>query len=178
MHLHLHAGNLIIAEANRASVVDLREGNDIGGDSRSGRGIVFTIGYEGRSSDSFRSTLVDNDIGRMVDVRQMPRSRKPGFSKRSLSHLLSESGIEYIHMELLGSPRAAREKLKETGDLSSFLDSYKKHLVSVSAGINTLVRLADEMPTAIMCLERDASKCHRSVIAARLRELGFEVKDL
>ncbi len=159
-------------------MVVLREGNDIVGDSRSGRGIVFTIGYEGRSFDTFRSTLVDNDIGRLVDVRQMPRSRKPGFSKGSLSRLLSESGIEYIHLEPLGSPRAAREKLNETGDLSSFLDTYKKHLVSVSAGINILVRLADEMPTAIMCLERDASKCHRSVIAARLRELGFEVNNL
>ena len=159
-------------------MVVLCEGNDIVGDSRSGRGIVFTIGYEGRSSDTFRSTLVDNDIGRLVDVRQMPRSRKPGFSKGSLSRLLSESGIEYIHMEPLGSPRSAREKMNETGDLSSFLDSYKRHLESVSAGMNTLVRLADEMPTSIMCLERDASKCHRSVIAARLRELGFEVKDL
>ena len=159
-------------------MVILREGDDIAVDSRPGRGIVFTIGYEGRSSDAFRSTLVDNDIGRLVDVRQMPRSRKPGFSKGSLSQLLSESGIEYVHLEPLGSPRAAREKLNETGDLSSFLDSYKEHLVNVSAGINALVRLADEMPTAIMCLERDASKCHRSVIAARLRELGFEVKNL
>ncbi len=154
------------------------EGNDIVGDSRSRRGIVFTIGYEGRSSDSFRSTLVDNDIGRLVDVRQMPRSRKPGFSKESLSRLLSESGIEYIHLEPLGSPRAAREKLNETGDLISFLDSYRRHLVSVSAGFSILVRLADEMPTAIMCLEKDASKCHRSVITARMREMGFEVKDL
>lgn len=178
MHLLPPAGNLIIDEANRACVAVLREGNDIVGDSRSGRGIVFTIGYEGRSPDTFRSTLVDNDIGRLVDVRQMPRSRKPGFSKGSLSRLLSESGIEYVHMEPLGSPRAAREKLNETGDFSSFLDSYKKHLANESAGINILVRLADEMPTAIMCLERDASKCHRSVIAARLRELGFEVKDL
>lgn len=178
MHLLPPAGNLIIDEVNRACVAVLREGNDIVGDSRSGRGIVFTIGYEGRSPDTFRSTLVDNDIGRLVDVRQMPRSRKPGFSKGSLSRLLSESGIEYVHMEPLGSPRAAREKLNETGDFSSFLDSYKKHLANESAGINILVRLADEMPTAIMCLERDASKCHRSVIAARLRELGFEVKDL
>ena len=63
---------------------------------------IYTVGYEGLDIDSFLSLLAENDIETVVDVREMPLSRKPGFSKKSLEAVLNLSGREYVHMVALG----------------------------------------------------------------------------
>jgi uncharacterized protein (DUF488 family) len=46
---------------------------------------VFTIGYEGRDIDEFVICLKDFNITRLIDVRELPLSRKRGFSKSTLA---------------------------------------------------------------------------------------------
>ncbi len=139
---------------------------------------VFTIGYEGSSPDAFALRLERNGVLRVVDVREVPRSRKTGFSKGALSQMLSRNGLEYVHLRPLGSPRKARQQLRRDRDFSSFAAAYEAHLDREQNALERLVHLAKEMPTAIMCLEREPSRCHRSVISSRLRRLGFEIVDL
>ena len=43
---------------------------------------IFTIGYEKSTIDDFVSRLADADIDVLVDVRELPLSRKRGFSKK------------------------------------------------------------------------------------------------
>ena len=123
-------------------------------------------------------TLSARGIRLLVDVRELPVSRKSGFSKNSLMSMMESRGIQYIHVRNLGSPKHVREELKRTGDLRCFFDSYGRHLALVKEDIESLARMASQEPTAIMCLERDASKCHRSIIGSRMREMGFEITDL
>jgi len=143
-----------------------------------GTRFIFTIGYEGRNLSDFSQELISNGIKRLVDVREVAWSRKPGFSSKQLSEGLSGRGIEYVHLKALGSPKALREELKRTEDFDKFADAYRAHLGMQKASLDLLSDYAIEEPTAIMCFERDPAKCHRSVIASELGELGFAIKDL
>ena len=153
-------------------------GERIGGQCNSDIRIIYTIGYEGRSSDDFSKELESNGIKRLVDVREIAQSRKPGFSSKRMSQDLPGKGIEYLHIKSLGSPKTLREELKQTGDFGKFADAYKKHLELQDESLDALLRNAIEKPTALMCYERESTRCHRSIIASRLAGLGFTVMNL
>jgi len=138
----------------------------------------YTIGYQGQTPEAFLKALRSNRVERLVDVREVARSRKSGFSSRALSEFLSTNGIEYIHMQRLGSPREARRKLREDNDFVSFSTSFESTLKQRGSDIASLIDLALEKPTAIMCFERNPAECHRSIIAAKVQELGFDVMNL
>jgi len=63
---------------------------------------VFTIGYEGLGIDVFKALLAERGIETVVDIREVPWSRKPGFSKQPLESALRLAGIGCVHMVALG----------------------------------------------------------------------------
>jgi uncharacterized protein (DUF488 family) len=76
---------------------------------------VFTIGYEGLDIDTFVSMLAEYNIETVVDIRELPLSRKRGFSKTALTGVLNLSGLEYVHMArrakyFSGSSRTTRSR--------------------------------------------------------------------
>ena len=81
---------------------------------------LLTIGYEGRAIDEFIARLKQFNISRLIDVREIPLSRKPGFSKTSLRERLEDEKIEYVHIKALGSPSPIRNKLKTDWDYDYF----------------------------------------------------------
>lgn len=60
---------------------------------------LYTIGYEGRNLNEFVSRLKYSGISTLVDVREIPISRKKGFSKTTLSQFLREYDIDYLHLK-------------------------------------------------------------------------------
>jgi len=62
---------------------------------------LFTVGYEGRSIDELVDALRAAGVERLVDVRELPLSRRKGFSKTALGDTLRDAGIEYIHVRAL-----------------------------------------------------------------------------
>lgn len=84
---------------------------------------VYTTGYEGKEIEEFIEYLNAHDIQRVVDVREIPLSRKKGFSKNTLRHLLAERDIDYIHIKALGSPTYLRKKVYQDRDFDYFLRS-------------------------------------------------------
>jgi uncharacterized protein (DUF488 family) len=143
---------------------------------------VFTIGYEGRIADGFIKDLVGSGVQILVDVREIPISRKPGFSKSALSELARKAGIEYLHIRALGSPRRSRRKLKESGDFEAFVREYADHLRDNGRHLVELLELIGTgRRTAIMCFERDHTQCHRSLLVGALldeADAEFEVYHL
>ena len=57
---------------------------------------LLTIGYEGSSIGQVIETLRAAGAERLLDVRAVAQSRKPGFSKRQLAAALDEAGIAYV----------------------------------------------------------------------------------
>jgi uncharacterized protein (DUF488 family) len=132
---------------------------------------LFTVGYEGRSIDVFLDEVAAHGINRVVDVRELPLSRRRGFSKTRLGEALAARGITYSHIRPLGNPKANRERYW-SGDIEGGAEVYRQHLHNGS--YPTLLQLADELDgeaTCLMCLERDHDRCHRAVIVDALGAL-------
>ncbi len=136
---------------------------------------LFTIGYEGRSIAEVLDALAHADVRRLVDVRELPLSRRPGFSKTSLAEALDEVGIEYVHRKPLGNPKENRDRYR-SGDIEGGADAFRRHLHNGSYG--SLLDLAGHLgdgATCLLCFEREHRLCHRDVIVDSLLELCPEL---
>jgi uncharacterized protein (DUF488 family) len=131
---------------------------------------LFTIGYEGRTQRSLIERLQEAGVERVVDVRELPLSRRRGFSKNSLGAALQESGINYEHARALGNPKPTRNRYKR-GDVDGGAREYRAHLHNGS--YSALIELADSLAdkkTCLLCVEEAHDHCHRSVIAGAVAE--------
>jgi uncharacterized protein (DUF488 family) len=139
---------------------------------------IFTIGYEGATQPELIAALNAADVRQVIDVRAVPLSRKPGFSKNALAAGLKEAGIDYVHLKALGTPPAGREAARK-GDMATMERIYAQQLETPEAGAEAarMIALAEDAPSALLCFERDPAQCHRTP----LRESAmadWEVVDL
>jgi uncharacterized protein (DUF488 family) len=142
---------------------------------------LFTIGYEGRAIDEFIARLKQFNISRLIDVREIPLSRKPGFSKTSLRERLKNDKIEYVHVKALGSPSAIRKKLKCDSDYDYFFKSYNKYLSQNMEVLKEVYEFISDGINCIMCFERFPEKCHRTAVADKIKEYdgnGLKIKHI
>lgn len=124
---------------------------------------LFTIGYEGATQAELVAALGQAGVERVIDVRAVPTSRKPGFSKNILAAGLREAGIDYVHLRALGTPPAGREAARK-GKWDVMNRIYAAQLETPEAGAEAarMVALAHEKPSALLCFERDPAHCHRT----------------
>jgi uncharacterized protein (DUF488 family) len=127
---------------------------------------VYTVGYEGKSVDSFFGGLLRAGIASIIDVRANPLSRKYGFAKRSLSEIASKLGLGYHHLPELGIPSDHRRHLDDFESYQMLLDWYEREVLPrKSSAIRRLISLLREKASAILCMERDVRCCHRGRLA-------------
>ena len=69
---------------------------------------LFTLGYEGLTLEAFIARLQVAQVKTVVDVRELPLSRKKGFSKSAFCAALSAPGIAYLHAPALGCQKWLR----------------------------------------------------------------------
>ncbi|MBB6504909.1 uncharacterized protein (DUF488 family) [Sphingomonas endophytica] len=139
---------------------------------------IYTIGYEGATMAGFIATLQAAGVRRVIDVRALPLSRRPGFSKSPLAASLGEAGIDYVHLKALGTPKRGRDAAKK-GDVATLTAVYDEQLElpEAQAQAAQMLALADAMPSALLCFERDPCHCHRTLLLRAVGE-GREVVDL
>ena len=124
---------------------------------------IWTIGYSGRTRESFLKLLKDYGIEILVDVRHFPTSKNPDFRREAMKEWLPENGIRYVWLgDLLGGYRRG---------------GYERYMGTPAfrEGIEKLLELARQGRTCIMCMERNPKYCHRRFIAAFLESLGVRV---
>jgi uncharacterized protein (DUF488 family) len=128
---------------------------------------IFTIGYEGATQDMLVAALQAAGVTRLIDVRAVPLSRKPGFSKTVLRAGLAEAGIDYVHLKALGTPPAGREAARKGrhGEMARIYAG-QLELPETMAAAAQMLALAAERPSALLCFERDPAACHRTVLLA------------
>lgn len=126
---------------------------------------IFTIGYEGATLPEFLAALRQAEVERVIDVRALPLSRRPGFSKTPLRGALEEAGIEYVNLKALGTPAQGRAAAR-AGRHSDLQRIYSGQLELPEAMVQSaqMLELAREKPTALLCMERDPSHCHRILL--------------
>lgn len=132
---------------------------------------LWSAGYEGRDIDSFVASLLDSRIDVVADVRLMPISRKKGFSKTRLGQALTEAGIEYTHLRGLGNPKENRAPFWD-GRLDVGRARFRDVLRSeeAQADLDRLAEHAQQSRVAVLCFEKDESRCHRQVVLETVRE--------
>jgi uncharacterized protein (DUF488 family) len=108
-------------------------------------------------------------VKRVIDVRAVPLSRRPGFSKNILKNGLAEAGIDYVHLKALGTPPAGREAARK-GRHSELERIYAGQLDLPEAIVAAaeMRDLAAERPSALLCYERDPQVCHRSLLLGQV----------
>lgn len=140
---------------------------------------VFTIGYEGLDIDAFMSLLTEHGIETVVDIRELPLSRKPGFSKKALASVLNLSGLQYVHVVDLGCPKPVRDRYRKDGNWKRYTEGFLKHLKTQDVAIVELSELASSSNCALLCYEADFNFCHRSMVANAVRDYcGADVEHI
>lgn len=127
---------------------------------------IYTIGYEETTPDKLVATLARKGITTVVDVRLSPISRRKGFSKTALKEALQAAGIFYVHERRLGNPREFRLAARS---IEECLDLYQDYMLPRwDDALSDVKPLAETSPICLLCLEKKASECHRSIVAEEL----------
>lgn len=134
--------------------------------------MLYTFGYEGFDIDRFIARLKDVGIKTIVDVRQLPLSRKRGFSKRAFAETLEKSGIAYLHAPTLGCPKTIRDGYKICGDWGKYTTEFMAYLRTQDASIRELAKISRATDACLVCFEADFNYCHRTFVARAAQKRG------
>ena len=134
---------------------------------------IFTIGYEAVTQAEVLFALKEAGVERVIDVRAVPNSRRPGFSKTPLRNALAEEDIDYVHLRALGTPADGRAAARagRTADLERIYAG-QLELPEAIAQSAQMIELAKEKPSALLCYEREPGGCHRTLL---LRSVAPEI---
>lgn len=141
----------------------------------------FTIGHSTRPIGEFIDLLSTSEIGIVVDVRTIPRSRtNPQYNREALPGSLSRFQIAYEHVSELGGRRARAQNIAP--DVNAFWENQSFHNYADYAmgsgfrsGFAKLRELGVVRRCAVMCAEAVWWRCHRRIIADYLLVAGERV---
>lgn len=139
---------------------------------------IWTVGHSTRTGPAFIALLRHYGIERVADVRRHPGSRRlPQFMSAELQAALHAQGIDYRWLGELGGRRRAPADAPVSAWRNPSFRGYAEHLKSAefAVGLQQLLGLAAERPTAMMCAEVLWWRCHRAMISDVLKLRGVEV---
>lgn len=139
---------------------------------------VYTVGYEGISVDGLLDLLLREGIQRLIDVRRNPIARRYGFHKSTLKRLCEDLALEYVHVPSLGVPSAWRADLEDQSSYERLFERYEREILPrEGAAIDRVAQLVAGTASALMCMEADHHRCHRSrlgIVVSRLTSLPLK----
>jgi uncharacterized protein (DUF488 family) len=141
---------------------------------------LFTIGYEKALLTDVLATLTRAGVATLIDVRDRPISRRPGFSKRQLGAAIEDAGMRYVHLAALGTPPEGRLANRRR-EWERFWQIVEDKLASTEAELDLrkAAELAAAAPSCLLCYEGDWRVCHRRRVAEILAQRHqFEVRHL
>jgi uncharacterized protein (DUF488 family) len=142
---------------------------------------ILTIGHSTRTIEDFTDLLQAHGVQLIVDIRTVPRSRRnPQFNEETLAASLKESGIDYVRLKELGGLRRPKKDSQNMGWRNASFRGFADYMQTqdFEAGINELIRLAQDRIVAIMCAEALPWRCHRSLIADALLARGIKAEHI
>ena len=138
--------------------------------------VLFTIGYEGKAVESFINQLIKHDVRLLCDVRKNPISRKLGFSKTKIQHILKTIGIQYVHIPELGIDSQKRANLESISDYQELFQDYRISLPQRKKDLEYVYfLLSSNIRIALMCYEKEPQMCHRHVIKDYI-QLNYNIR--
>lgn len=142
---------------------------------------IYTIGHSTHPIEEFIKLLLAYDVAQLVDIRTVPGSRhNPQFSQKALADELTAHGISYVYMKELGGLRYSKKDSLNAGWRNKSFRAYADYMQTdeFTAGVASLMHIAEDATTAIMCAEAVPWRCHRSLVGDALLVRGIEVLDI
>jgi uncharacterized protein (DUF488 family) len=155
---------------------------------------IATVGVYGATLDAFLASLRNANVKQVLDVRQRRGVRGSEYAWANAQRLqaaLAEAGIDYRHDKELAPTTELRHiqyreddrlgvgKRSREGLAPEYVERYTREILDHVNLAPIVAELPDDGIGGLMCVERDAEACHRSLVAERLaEELGFEVLHL
>lgn len=142
---------------------------------------IFTIGHSTKSIAEFVELLRVGEVGLVVDIRSIPRSRtNPQYNLDRLPDELASWQIAHEEIvELGGLRKKSRDVPPEVNGfwINQSFHNYADHALSdeFEAGLARLFELSAERRCAIMCSEAVWWRCHRRIVADYLLHRGRAV---
>jgi uncharacterized protein (DUF488 family) len=141
---------------------------------------LYTIGYEKTLLRDVVGTLAASGVANLIDVRDRPISRRPGFSKRQLAAAIEQAGMRYFHLQALGTPPEGRLAARRR-EWDRFWGIVEERLASPEAelALQEAAEIARAATSCLLCYESAWHSCHRRRVAEILtRHHGFKVSHL
>ena len=141
---------------------------------------LFTIGYEKAVLRDVLATLAQAGVATLLDVRDRPISRRPGFSKRQLAAAVEDAGMRYVHLQALGTPPEGRlAGRRREWDRFWGIVGEKLARPEAELALQEAAEIAEAAPSCLLCYEADWQICHRRRVAEILAQRhGFAVSHL
>jgi uncharacterized protein (DUF488 family) len=139
---------------------------------------LWTIGHSTRPIEEFVGLLQSHGIQLLVDVRTIPFSRRnPQFHQEAFAQSLREAGLQYRHMPDLGGRRKTRRDSVNVGWRNAGFQGYADYMQTQEFwdGLEKLMNIGQQLPSAVMCAEAVPWRCHRTLIADALVIRGWTV---
>lgn len=157
-----------------------RRGGGVTKWSREMANTLFTIGYEKARLADVVAALAEAGARTLIDVRDRPISRRPGFSKNQLAAGLAEAGIRYVGLRPLGTPPEGREaNRRRQWDRFWQIVDRKLDAEEAQHALLEAAAIARDSPSCLLCYEADWHCCHRRRVAEILAARdGFAVRHL
>ncbi len=142
---------------------------------------LYTIGYEGLEPEGIFQTLKSSGVEKLLDIRELPLSRKHGFSKNALAAEAVYWGIEYLHLRALGCPKDIRHAYRADQNWDLFTNRFHAYLETQLPAIEDASNLCLMQACCLLCVESDPHRCHRYYVAEAIQKAsqkGLEIVHL
>lgn len=142
---------------------------------------LFTIGHSTRSIGEFIELLAALEIGLVVDVRTVPRSRtNPQYNREALPASLSAFQIDFEHIAELGGLRPRSRNIAPSVNgfwKNQSFHNYADYAMSsgFQLGLARLRELGSVRRCVVMCAEAVWWRCHRRIVTDYLLAAGDQV---
>ena len=138
---------------------------------------VLGMGYEGETLERFTKWLKISNVAAVVDIRADPTQDAGEFTKDNLTQILSEHGVQYVHLPALGNPPDNQAGF-HSDDTEEWYAAYERYQSILSGEmaqqaiqyIRTLARSVYDREVILLCAEKRQMHCHRGVLLSRLRK--------
>jgi uncharacterized protein (DUF488 family) len=130
---------------------------------------IYTIGFAGRTAESFFKALVRAGVRVLVDIRLRPSGQLAGFARQQdlpyfLEHLAD--GCGYRHMPELAPTKDILRSYRSSKDWAAYEVAFEA--LMDERHIPDALDPADFDNACLLCSEPTAEQCHRRLVAERL----------
>lgn len=139
---------------------------------------IYTIGFTKKSARQFFELLKKKDVERLVDIRLRPDGQLSGFSKKEdLSYFLKAlNQCDYRHMPELAPTDGILKEYRSDKDWDKYELRFEA-LMNERAIPSLLDKsLFEEKICCLLCSEDTPHKCHRRLVAERLKRSWKDVE--